>query len=262
MGIDLSDRTAQYCHLDASGEVEAAGRINLTPAGLQKAFGALAPIRMAIETGAQSGWVKRCLEAMGHEVLVANARELQSISGNSRKSDQRDAEQLARVDPKLLKPVELRSEGQQLDLMRIRARALLVDMRTKLVNGARGLAKVEGVRLPSSSTGGFAARAKQSLGEKMLNVLGPLLQVIEQLSAAITTSDEAIEQTAATQYPETRWLSQVPGAGKLTALTYVLTLGKAERFAHSRDVGPSDFTRCMRLNDVHPIAGPRVRACC
>ena len=67
-----------------------------------------------METGAQSGWVKRCLEAMGHEVLVANARELPSISGSARKSDQRDAEQLARlarVDPELLKPVELRSEG-------------------------------------------------------------------------------------------------------------------------------------------------------
>ena len=36
MGIDLSDRTGQYCHLDADGEVEAAGRINLTSARWQK----------------------------------------------------------------------------------------------------------------------------------------------------------------------------------------------------------------------------------
>jgi transposase len=62
---------------------------------------------MAIEL-AQCGWVRRSLEDLGHEVIVANARELQSVSGSSQKTDHRDAEQLtrlARVDPKLLHPV-------------------------------------------------------------------------------------------------------------------------------------------------------------
>ena len=32
-------------------------------------------------------------------------------------------------------------------------------------------------------------------------------------------------------------LTSIPGVGRLTAVTFVLTLGRAERFAHSRDVG-------------------------
>ena len=31
-------------------------------------------------------------------------------------------------------------------------------------------------------------------------------------------------------------LTSIPGVGRLTAVTFVLTLGRAERFAHSRDV--------------------------
>jgi transposase len=31
-------------------------------------------------------------------------------------------------------------------------------------------------------------------------------------------------------------LTSIPGLGKLTATTFVLTLGRAERFVHSRDV--------------------------
>lgn len=190
-----------------------AGKVHLTAEALQKEFGRLPGMRMAIESGGQSGWVKRCLEGMGHEVVVANPRAIPSISGSTRKSDERDAEQLgrlARVDETLLKPVTVRDETQQMDLMQIRTRALMVDTRTKLMNATRGPAKVEGVRLPSSTTDNFARRATGALMGKLLTVLSSLLQMIEQLSAFIEASDEAIEATAAAQYPETRYLNQVP----------------------------------------------------
>lgn len=241
IGLDLSDRTGQYCHLDADGGIEAEGKVTLTAAGLKRVFGHLPRTRMAIETGAQSAWVKRCLEELGHEVIMANARELQAITGGARKTDQRDAQQLARlarVDPKLLSPVELRGAQQQLDLIPIRARALLVEARTKLVNGVRGLANVEGIRLPAASTACFSKRARSALNEQLLSSLAPLLAAIEQITEAIETSEETIAQTAETRYPETLWLKQVPGVGTLTALTFVLTIGRPERFVHSRDVGP------------------------
>ena len=40
------------------------------------------------------------------------------------------------------------------------------------------------------------------------------------------------------KYPETQALTQVNGIGSLTALAYVLTLERKERFAKSRQVGP------------------------
>jgi hypothetical protein len=51
-------------------------------------------MRIAIETGTHSPWVSRLLAEAGHEVLVANARELGFIYKNSRKNDRLDAENL------------------------------------------------------------------------------------------------------------------------------------------------------------------------
>ena len=51
------------------------------------------------------------LRECGHEVLVANARKTRLIYANKRKTDEIDAEnlaRLARLDPKLLCPVEHR----------------------------------------------------------------------------------------------------------------------------------------------------------
>ena len=46
-----------------------------------------------------------------------------------------------------------------------------------------------------------------------------------------------IQRLTETAYPETQALIKVYGVGHLTALTFVLTLGKKERFQRSRDVG-------------------------
>ena len=84
------------------------------------------------------------LSSFGHEVIVANARQVKLISSSSRKDDRLDAQtlaRLARVDPQLLRPIRHRSEKAQADLMQVRVRGALVDTRTSLVNRARGLAK-------------------------------------------------------------------------------------------------------------------------
>ena len=50
-------------------------------------------------------WISAQLQELGHEVIVANVRELRAISHSDRKSDQVDAEKLARyarLDPEIL----------------------------------------------------------------------------------------------------------------------------------------------------------------
>ena len=97
--------------------------------------------------GTHSPWVSRTLKSLGHEVIVANARQVKLISSSSRKNDRLDAQTLgrvARMDPGLLRPIQHRSEKAQGDLMQVRVRAGLVDARTSLVNEARGLAKAMG----------------------------------------------------------------------------------------------------------------------
>src|SRR5258707_654431 len=54
---------------------------------------------------------------------------------------------------------------------------------------------------------------------------------------AISHRDRKIERLTETAYRETQALIKVYGVGHLTALTFVVTLGKKERFQRSRDVG-------------------------
>jgi pimeloyl-ACP methyl ester carboxylesterase len=57
-------------------------------------------------SGYSSIWISKRLEELGHEVIVANVRELRAISPSDRKSDQVDAEELSRnvrLDPGILR---------------------------------------------------------------------------------------------------------------------------------------------------------------
>lgn len=64
-------------------------------AGVEKWFTDLPRVRIAMEAGTHSIWVSEQIQELGHEVIVANVRELRSISHNDRKRDQADAEKLA-----------------------------------------------------------------------------------------------------------------------------------------------------------------------
>jgi transposase len=95
------------------------------------------PMRIAIEAGTHSPWVSRVLEECGHEVLVADALKTRLIYANKRKTNEIDAEnlaRLARVDPKLLYPLTYRGEDAQAHMAILRSREALVSSRTQLVN--------------------------------------------------------------------------------------------------------------------------------
>jgi transposase len=67
-----------------------------------QAFGLLGRTRIAIEVGTHSRWVSRLLQEFGHEVFVANPRQVKLITDSSRKDDRLDAPalpRLARIDP-------------------------------------------------------------------------------------------------------------------------------------------------------------------
>jgi transposase len=151
-----------------------------------------------------------------------------------------DAEQLARlarVDPRLLAPIRHRGPEAQADLGVIRARAELVEGRTKLINAARGLTKPMGERLKSCDADTVKESMAEGLSEATQKVIRPLLKSVEVITQQIKVYDEQIQEMEK-RYPETKLLKQVHGVGPLIALTFMLTLEDAERFKHSRDVGP------------------------
>ena len=237
VGLDLGDRRSRYAIVDGDGELIEEGECVNTEAGLRTAFAEMPAARIALETGAQSGWIARELTRLGHEALVANVRELRGIWGGVRKNDRRDAEKLARyarLDPALLAPTRVRSAEAQLELSRLRAREALVRARTLLVNAARGLAKAHGQRLPTTATKSFAVRAAVELKPELAAALEPLLSQIAALSERIAAAGRAAQQ-AAERDPAAARLMEVPGVGPLTA--FVRTLEDPRRFRRSREVG-------------------------
>src|SRR3989441_6960862 len=240
IGLDLGDRSSWYCVLDEAGDVLLEQRVSTTPKAMKQVFERMPRSRIALETGMHSPWVSRVLSGLGHEVIVAHARNVRLIGESRRKDDRLDARtlaRLARIDPQLLCPVKHRSAKAQADLTVIRARAGLVRARTSLINTARRLAKSYGERLRGCNPRNMNLEKAQELSPELKTALEPLLGEIESLSERIGEYNERIEQIAKQSYPEVARLTQVKGVGTLIALTYVLTLEDAHRFGKSRDVG-------------------------
>ena len=241
-GIDLGDRYSYLCFLDTrSGEVIEEGRLRTTPQTFERRFCSERPLRVAIEAGTHSPWVSRLLEECGHEVLVANARKIRLIYAEGRKTDRVDAEKklarLARLDPKLLAPIEHRGERSQAHLALIRSREALVRTRARLINHVRFTVKPFGHRLPKCSAQAFHKKVAEGMPESLKPSLAPILETIGELSARIGEYDRKLEALAEGFYPQTRLLRQVQGVGPLTALAFVLIVEDPMRFASGRAVG-------------------------
>jgi transposase len=241
IGIDLGDRYSYCCVLSEEATVLAQGRIRSSAEIIQRYFKDIPPCRIAIEAGTHSRWIYELLSNWGHEVIVANTGAIPMISASNRKSDEADAEMLARLaraDPNLLSPIQSRGKSGYEDVVCMNARDLLVRIRVKLINAVRGMVKSSGSRLPGSTTESFITKAAPYIPDLLQPALAPLVENIARLTEQIREFDKRIEQLARTRYPETARLRQVSGVGPVTALKFVLTIGDPHHFQKSRDIGP------------------------
>lgn len=89
IGIDLGDNVSAI-----ASSIKTAKRWRKEPSAtkssIEKHFGDR-PRRAALEAGAQSAWISRELHRLGHEVIVANPRELKWITSSDTKNDPVDA---------------------------------------------------------------------------------------------------------------------------------------------------------------------------
>jgi len=241
VGVDLGDQWSNYCILGLEGETLAEGQWRTTREDVAEFFRALAAARVIFEVGTHSAWVREVVVGCGHEVLVANPRLMEGTKRRKRKNDRLDAQKLARlgrIDPQSLFPIQHRSTEVRQDLVVLRARDILVQARTQLINATRGLVKSMGARLPKCSSPSFPKKVEEMLPAEVSEALLPLVRLAEELSDRIQVYDEKIEKLGREKYGHTKLLRQVKGVGPLTSLGYVLTLENPDRFAKSRDVGP------------------------
>lgn len=240
VGLDLSDKNATFVRVDRRGNVVEEGKVELKAAALTKQFGG-PPVRIALEAGCHSPWVSRLLATLGHEVIVANPRQLALIAKSTRKSDRMDAltlARLARIDPELLRPIVHRSEQAQADLALLRSRDELIRTRTALINHVRGSVKAMGSRLPGCSAQAFGKKASTSVPANLRPALGPVFATIGLVTAQIKAMDKQICRLIKERYPVAGALQrQVKGVGPITALAFVLIVDDPARFQRSRDIG-------------------------
>lgn len=240
LGLDLGSRKTYFVNLNATSQVDDEGNVETSRAALGKLLGEHQGSRVVLEASSQARWIRDLAEARGHEVIVANPRQIPLITANVRKSDRNDARLLAelgQVRPALLSPVELREERFQSVRHALFARDILVAKRTSLVTFVRSLVKEVGERLPTCDADSFAKKMGPLLPASQRAVLEPMLDVIGALTQQIKRYDKQLEELSAEQFPETSVLRQVYAVGPLTALAFVATIGDPARFRKSRTVG-------------------------
>ena len=95
IGIDVHKNESQICRLTEHGEV-IEKRIATRRDRLASVLGPLPRARILIEASTESEWVARCLEELGHEVIVADPNFAPMYASRNRrvKTDRRDAQTL------------------------------------------------------------------------------------------------------------------------------------------------------------------------
>lgn len=241
IGLDLGDRKSRVCEVDEGAQVVKEAAVLTTRSGIEAYFAGRERCRVVLEAGTHSPWVSRQIEALGHEVVVANPSKVYGREQRRKKrNDRTDSEFLGRqgrADVTLLYPIQHRSAKAQEHLEVIRARDQLVGARTKLINHVRGAVKSSGGRITRCSAEAFVVRARPQIPTELRSASEPVVEMIADLTKRIHEMDKQVERVAE-EYPAVARLRQVPGVGALTALAFVLLVEDPKRFERSRDVGP------------------------
>jgi transposase len=242
IGLDLHKRETQLCTLAADGSV-AERRIATTRAAFTAALGGRPPARVLLEASTESEWVARHLEALGHEVVVADPGYAPMYATRSRrvKTDKRDARTLAEACRLgAYRPAHRLSDGQRHVRAELAVRDALVRTRTRFIAVLKALVRRDGLRLTAGDAERTAAKfavldATGAVSDALRAEVAPLLAVLAPLNEQITAADRRLAALAAAD-ARVRRLMTAPGVGPVTATAFVATLDDAGRFTDAHQV--------------------------
>lgn len=233
IGIDLHKRSSQICTLTAGGEL-LERRIQTTRERFAAALAGRARARILIEASTESEWAARCLEQLGHEVIVADPNYAPMYAQRTRKvkTDRRDARALAEACRLgAYRPAHRTSDAQWHVRAQVAVREALVRTRSKYISLVGALLRREGLHLASGGAETFPVRvARLELPGALQQEIAPLQAMLKILNTRIQCADIQLKQQVASD-PRTQRLCTVPGVGPVTAATFVATVDRVERFA-------------------------------
>lgn len=235
IGIDVHKKQSQICVLDAQGKLVSELRVPTTRPDLSDVLHIYAPTaRVLIEASTPSEWVARHLESLGFEVIVAdpNFAPMYASRHKKIKTDRRDARMLAEAAwRQTYRPAHRISDEKRQLRLELGAREALVNNRTQLLCFVRAQLLGEGFRVADCSAEHFVQKVREvPLPTTLSATLEPLLQVLEILTTQILRQDEQVEKLAYAE-PQARLLQTIPGVGVITALSVLVAIDGAERFA-------------------------------
>src|SRR6476661_10339347 len=195
-------------------------------------------VRIGMEASGHSRWFERLLNELQFELWIGDAAEIRTKRVRKRKTDREDARLLLRLMredrfPRIWVPSWENRDLRQLLWHRHR----MVQARTRIMNQLQAVALNEGLRskkrlwrehgreqLESFRLARWASRRRHDL-----------LELLDHLNPTIAELSQAIEQEVE-KCPEAQRLMTYPGVGALTALAFVLIIGRADRFQCGKQI--------------------------
>lgn len=237
VGLDIAKQVFEVYAVDRNDRPVA--RKRLSRGKLRAFFAQLAPCLVAMEACASAHHWARVLQALGHEVRLIDARFVVPYRKGG-KNDRNDAEAICEAAGRpTMRFVPVKSLEQQALLSLHRARTLLVEERTAVVNQLRGLLAEFGLVFAQGRA--QLRRALPQVLEDADNNLPDLARVVlaelyERLldqEQRIALYDQRVKAIGAQSEPARR-LMQIPGVGPLSATAIIGTVGEARDFDNGR----------------------------
>ena len=195
-------------------------------------------VRVGMEASGHARWFERLLAELNFELWIGDAAEIRTKRVRKQKTDRQDAQlilQLLLEDrfPQIWVPSWENRDLRQLLWHRHR----LVQARTRMMNQLQAVALNEGLRCRKKLF--REAGRKQLEGFRLARWASrrrhDLLELLDRLTPTIAELTQAIEQEVE-KCPAAQRLRTHPGVGPLTALAFVLIIGKADRFQCGKQI--------------------------
>ena len=195
-------------------------------------------VRVGMEASGHARWFERLLSELQIELWIGDAAEISTRRVRKQKTDRQDAQLILRLMLKDDFPQIWVASWENRDLRQLLwHRHRLVQARTRIMNQLQAVALNEGLRCKK--------RLWREAGREQLEAfrLAPwssqrrrdLLELLDRLDPTIAQLTRAIEQEVE-KCPAAQRLRTHPGVGSLTALAFVLIIGRADRFQCGKQI--------------------------
>jgi len=239
IGVDFHPEFQQIAWVDTdTGEFQEK-RLG-HPDEAEKFYRALAgeKVRVGMEASGHARWFERLVTELQFELRIGDAAEIRTKRVRKQKTDRQDAQLILRLlledrFPQIWVPSSENRDLRQLLWHRHR----MVQARTRIMNQLQAVALNEGLRCKKKL---WRERGRQQLESFRLAPWASrrrrdLLELMDRLNPTIAELTQAVEHEAE-KCPQAQRLRTHPGVGSLTALAFVLIIGKAERFSCGKQV--------------------------